>query len=266
VFKRAAPVQAAVKLPEKTSPPEIYKAKFGDVSGFLMDEAVAIWDFLLSFQRQYEVGGNFFEIGVLNGKSAYLGALYLRPDEDCLLVDYNNVDHVADGMIRNGLKPAQVLQVRSDSPIVERQFGDYHGTVRFFHIDGSHTGFSTLSDLRLAAKFLAHRGIICVDDFPSIRYPQLIAAVYKFLFDNDPIYKMVLCGMNKCYIVHAADYALYESAIRDGLYEHMKRAGHHQICLSKTSYAHDMGCFGISHNWGGLDIYGLDDDPSYLPF
>jgi Methyltransferase domain len=247
------------------SPVEIYKAKFGDVRGFFVDEDIAVRDFFLGLQHASAIVGNFLEIGVLDGKSAYLGALHLAPDESCLLVDCNNIGHVAAGIADSGLRPAHIVQGRSDSPSTERQLDAFRGSVRFFHIDGSHTGFATLNDLRMADRFLGDRGIICVDDFPNRRYPQLIAAVYKFLFDNDPIYKMVLCGINKCFIVRAADYTFYESAIRTHLLGHLKIAGH-DMTLSKSSYAHDMGCFSILHKWNGLDHWGLDDDPSYLPF
>ena len=75
------------------------------------------------------------------------------------------------------------------------------------------------------------------------RYPQLVAAVYKFLFDHAQTYKMLLCGMNKCYIVKGDD-AFYEAFIRNDLSGQLKQRGR-IVTISKSSYAHDMGCFAV---------------------
>lgn len=248
----------------KLRPIDIYRSKFASARGFFMEEAIAIWDFLLKTQARYGIEGNFLEIGVLDGKSAGLGGAHLRSDETCVLVDINDISETIRRLDALGVRSIAKVGCRSDNPkLVKSLVEEFEGTVKWFHIDGAHDGYTTLSDLRLADRLLANRGVICVDDFLSPRYPQLTAAVYKFLFDN-PTYQMFLCGMNKGYISRTVDFRLYEDAVRDGLAEHMKAAGH-AVTLTKTSYSYDRGCFAVLERHNDRDIYGRDEDPSDIP-
>ena len=251
--------------PDPSSPFGLYRAKFSATIGFFMPEAMAVWDFFLTLQNNSGIGGNFCEVGVLQGKSAFLGGLYLRQDETCILVDINDLKPVAARLQEHGISTICVEGERSDNPAVLRRLEAYRGTVRWFHVDGDHSGFATTNDIQLADRFLGSRGIICVDDFCNPRYPQLTGAVYKFLFDNSFSYKLLLCGMNKCYIVRSADYAFYETAIRNDMSAHLKRVGHN-LTISKSSFAHDMGCFSVVHRLGDLDYFGRDEDNSDIPF
>jgi hypothetical protein len=243
----------------------IYNARFRDTPGFFMDEAIAMWDFLLLQQAGSGIQGNFLEIGVFGGKSAYLGAVHTRQDEACLLVDIGDITPVAERIRKELNRTTLVVTARSDDPAAARQLAAYLGTVRWFHIDGDHSGFSTANDLRLADRFLAAGGIICVDDFFNPRYPQLSAAVYKFLFDHSFSYRMVLCGMNKCYLVRTVDYGFYEDLIRKYLCGHLSSLSH-SVLLSKSSWVHDMGCFAVLSRSVDVDLLGRDEDPEDIPF
>ena len=131
--------------PNTRSPLQTYKEKYEKVRGFFMEEAIAMWDFLLTAQRENGIAGNFFEIGVLEGKSALLGAVHLRPDEVCILVDYNDVSSVAERTEGLGITTVCCTGLRSDNPGVARKLRDYEGTVRWFHIDGAHDGSQPLA-------------------------------------------------------------------------------------------------------------------------
>jgi hypothetical protein len=133
------------------------------------------------------------------------------------------------------------------------------------HIDGDHAGYSVMNDLRVGERFLCERGVICVDDFFSWRYPQLTAAVYKFLLDTAPLYRMVLCGGEKCYIVRASDYVIYEALIRKYLAGHLRGCGL-QVTIDKSGHTHDGGCFSFGATWNGVDYQGTDADPADIPF
>src|SRR5581483_8963163 len=124
---------------------------------------------------------------------------------------------------------------------------------------------SATGDLRTAAHLIAERGIICVDDFFNFRYPQVTAAVYRFLFEHPLEFRMLFCGATKCYLVRAGAYAMYEAEIREGLASHLEQCGY-KLQLYKTSYSSDMGCFamwiGEHHN----PIYGMDENPDFIPY
>ena len=102
----------------------------------------------LALQKQWGIAGNFLEIGVYEGKSAYLGALHLRPDESCILVDINDLAEVKAGIEKLGIAAVCAQGYRSDNPRSMKSIAAYQGTVRWFHIDGDHSGFATAEDLR----------------------------------------------------------------------------------------------------------------------
>jgi hypothetical protein len=241
-----------------------YASRYDAVEGFMTPETTVIWDFLLTMQRQMNVTGDFLEIGVFKGKSALLGALYLQHGELALLVDKNEMDGVQKEIGRLSVK-SRIFQGKSSELRMSEQFNDRISKVRWFHIDGDHSGYSTYHDLCLAEQFISDLGIICVDDFCNPRYPQLNAAIFKFLVDRLFSLKMVLCGMNKCYIVHSEAYRLYENLIRKYMAQHFRVNGFN-LTISKTGYAHDMGCFSVEHRIKNFDYLGLDDDPSQVVF
>ena len=236
---------------------EQYANTYGALEGFIMPQTTAIWDFLLTQQRNLGIVGDFLEIGVLKGKSALLAALYLQLGELALLVDVNEMDSVRDEIARLSIE-SRAFRGKSSALKMSEQFSDRVGKVRWLHIDGGHSGYSTYNDLCLAEEFISDLGIICADDFFNPRYPQLTGAIFKFLFDRLFSFKMVLCGMNKCYIVHSEAYPLYEDLIRKHMAEHIRATGF-SLTISKTGFAHDMGVFGRPRI-ESFDYIGPDDD------
>jgi Methyltransferase domain len=265
VHVRARNAPAVSVRPTVTTPFETYSSRFGDTPGYFQDGAIATWDFLLTTQRQMKVAGNFLEIGVLSGKSALLAACHMQRGEWCILNDINPIDEVV-AKIRGLDEPGvEAVLTKSLSLPTNPDLGRFHGTARWIHIDGDHDAHSVTNDLRVAELFLADRGVICVDDFFSGRYPQLTAAVYKFLFDTAPLYRMVLCGAGKCYLVRSADYTLYEGLIRKHLAGHLHGRGQ-SFTIHKSTYAHDMGCFSIGPREADMDYCGRDADTGDIPF
>ncbi|HYZ33786.1 MAG TPA: class I SAM-dependent methyltransferase [Crenalkalicoccus sp.] len=246
-----------------TTPLKAYRARFGKVEGFFTEEAQVAWDFLLGNQALMNVRGDVVEIGVWKGKSAGLAALHMRPDETLTLVDIQDLKEVEDRIRALGGPQVRSFTGKSSN---FRASAAYRAIepVRWFHIDGDHSGFSTTIDLNIAADLLGGHGIICVDDFFNPRYPQLAAAVFRFLF-NRPEYRMLLCGANKVFICRSEDYALYESLIRKYLAAHMASCGI-SVTIAKTSYAHDFGCFAIEGRQGRHDVVGRDEDITDIVF
>jgi hypothetical protein len=241
-----------------------YRSEFSGLHGFFEDEAQATWDFLLTQQHAMNIKGGFVEIGVWKGKSALLGALHLNPAEPVILVDIGNIDPVVDKIRSLDGPDPKTFIGRSHQFRFSEQFKSHAGSIRWFHIDGDHSGFSTWNDLRIAADMISFEGIICVDDFFNVRYPQLTAAVYRFLFDN-PQFKMLLVGGNKAYICTADRYALWERLVRQYLVPSLSERGFN-ITLSKSSYAHDDGCFSIVTRHEDRDILGRDEDVDDVVF
>jgi hypothetical protein len=250
-------VQAGAGREPPMQPLERFRVEFSDVEGFPLLEAEVIWDFLLNAQRNMRTRGHMMEIGVYKGRTAYLAALYLAPGEKIVLVDVNPIAHIG-----GRIGEQAVCIVDKSSNLAAADLSPFLGRVRWFHIDGDHSGYSVANDLALAERFLSELGVIVVDDFFNWRYPQIAAEVYRFLFAR-PQYKMLLCGFNKCYLVRAEDYAFYESLIRKFLPAVF--AGQ-KVTISRSTYAHDMGSWSIAKDEGPRPVMGLDSDLSDVPF
>jgi hypothetical protein len=48
---------------------------------------MVLWDFFFGAQVRQGISGDLLEIGVYKGRSAVLGALYMRPEERAFFVD-----------------------------------------------------------------------------------------------------------------------------------------------------------------------------------
>jgi Methyltransferase domain len=244
-------------------PLERFRKQFADVEGFLDPRAEIVWDFLLSSQRTMGIAGPMMEIGVWKGRSALLSAMYLAPDEEIVLVDIHPLEAIGRQIDELGGGRAVCITAKS-SNLASVDLTRFNGGMRWIHIDGDHSGYSVANDLSLADRFLADHGIVVLDDFFNPRYPQIAAEVYRFLFAS-PQYKMLLCGINKCYLVRSENYDVYEGLIRKYLSDAFEGQGE-VITLSRSTYAHDMGCWSIEMRKSQRLIMGRDQDPANIPY
>jgi hypothetical protein len=191
-----------------------YIERYSEIPGFFSQKAMFDWDFFFTQQNNCGISGHFLEIGVYRGKSAVLGALYLKADETCILNDIHSMETAAAAI--ETFRPMNNIYIegRSAELAADQRIAPYKGHFRWIHVDGDHTGHAAFQDLQLAGASLSERGIICIDDFFNFRYPQVTAAVYRFLFDEVFGFTMLYCGANKCYLCRPSAYALYENLIR----------------------------------------------------
>jgi ubiquinone/menaquinone biosynthesis C-methylase UbiE len=253
-----------------------YLSAFQEVPGYFTKEAMIAWDFFLTTQAKIPIGGHFLEIGVLNGKSATLASMYLSDTEKAVLIDINPCQEALDRVASVKSSGVEFFQTASHAAKHERTITDLAGKYRFIHIDGDHSGYNVTNDLIFAADVMKEDGIICMDDFFNPIYPQVTAAIYKFLFDNPLTMKMVLCGGNKCFLVKASSYRLYENLIRSYYMDHGAMNGLN-ISLHKSTYSHDMGCFsmwsehdrkafGLTFSQDDRRVIGIDADNNDIVF
>ncbi len=247
------------------SPLARYRKKFADTPGFLLEGAVATWDFLLTCQRNMNLSGNIVEIGVFRGKSALLAACHMQPGERLILNDVSAIDEPV-AKIRSLHGPEPIVAISKSSALLSNpDLTSFFGTARWVHVDGDHTGFNATNDLEVAERFLGDMGVICVDDFFNLRYPQVTAATYAFLQKRFPLFRMLLCGAGKAYIVRSADFTLYEALIRKFLAGHFKGCGF-EATIHKSTDTADMGCFSIGSRQQDRDYLGLDQDHDLIPY
>lgn len=174
-----------------------------------------VWDFFFRTQTCLGIKGDFFEIGVHKGRSAVLGALYLRPEEWCVLLDTNPIPEAAKMIETFRAEKNKYLCCLSNTARDLSAVREHFGSCRWVHIDAEHTELGVMGDLAVAADLVSEEGIICLDDFFSYRYPQVTEAVYKFLFDRQPEFRLVLASSHKCYISRSTAVRQYEEVIHN---------------------------------------------------
>lgn len=223
----------------------VYFGRYFKVPGWFRWEAAVLWDCLLDFQRQKEMGGGLLEIGVAEGRTAALLALHANEGEDCVFVDCRPVER-AEAMIRR-IRPhgCSFLRARSDELSPGELQARFPRRFRWLHIDGEHSGKAVRHDLGLATALLAEEGVVVVDDFFSSKYPQVTEAVFRFVFEHADELSPFLCGFNKTYLCRPAHVGAYLRFIQDQLPQDMMARGCRDFTLYKTTAPDDMNCFGI---------------------
>jgi hypothetical protein len=195
------------------------------VNGWFSRESAQLFGLLNAVQRDAEVRGDLFEIGVHHGRSTILLCHMARSDERVRVCDLfsaqdQNVSGSGSGdravFERNiaTLAPdaaiVEVFQMRSAQLDAERIGAPY----RFFHIDGGHLAEEALADLRLASEVVDERGVVVVDDPFRSDWPGVTEAVLQFLCERRD-FSAVAVGFNKIVICRRAGRSIYDAALAD---------------------------------------------------
>jgi predicted O-methyltransferase YrrM len=238
---------------------------FRSIDGFMAESNAAIWDCLLSFQRERCIQGDLLEIGVFKGRSASILCQHRRPEEELLLVDYSSFIEVAQqnlaALFTTGVR---FLKSKSSDLWRHADLMSKRRRFRWIHIDGEHTGQAVINNLQLATDLLCDEGLICVDDFFSPAYPQISAAVFHWLFTRPFELEFILCGENKVYLARPTFAHLYFAMIRTELANGLKSRGVDNLTIFKTSPCGDFNGWGIQHRRDDRDYYGLDTNPDLI--
>lgn len=218
-----------------------------------------IWGFLLGLQDQHEIKGDIFEIGVYKGRSAALLGAAVSEGACLHLVDPFKSDGFEAMM--NSVSPGlQYVYHKSGSEddSVRAEIERLAGAIRFFHIDGRHNAAFVLRELKLASRTLVQRGLICVDDFFSDRYPEVTLGAFDFLRSREDEFALVLCAFNKCYISRRTDLAFYLNQIEGSLMPAMRETGFPDFTLFRSNDPDGFNCFSIGKRYKDSDLWGPD--------
>ncbi|MGF1553933.1 MAG: class I SAM-dependent methyltransferase [Paracoccaceae bacterium] len=183
---------------------------FGQVLGWGINPVTARY-FLLcdDFQKRHGHAGNLFEIGVHHGRAGILLALLARADETTVLADLferqaENVDRSGQGSrahleanLTAWAPGARAAIVQANS--LELDFATVPALaagVRLAHVDGGHHVDAVVNDLRKTEAVLAPHGIVVVDDFMSVRWPEVTEGSYAYLAESRGLAPVAM-GRNK---------------------------------------------------------------------
>ena len=222
-----------------------------NIPGYMSEESAAVWYVLLQAQHETwswqgrSTSGDYLEIGVWHGKSASVLASFSNI--------YGNALTVIDPQILpetrqrlNAISPrvSYINSVSEELPKIEFYKKNLH-RIAFAHIDGSHRFSAVISDLRICESMLANFGIITVDDFHTDLFPQIPAAVYKYVYSGVSDLCVFLVGLNKAYLCRNIAKKYFMQFSGTELLPALEKIGQ-KLTLAKTDRNDSFDAFGIA--------------------
>lgn len=207
---------------------EVYRRfKIFTVSGYLQLLDARIISSILSSQIDKNIFGNLCEIGVHHGRLFFMLALSRRANERSLAIDLFEDDHINSSYLHRGrdralaanarrlgipLSEVEIYKTSSLEIIADDILTRIGGPIRFFSVDGGH-GFENIRhDLALAETALSDEGVIAVDDFFNVEWPEVTFAAYNLIRASDKIIPFLLTP-GKIYLTRPSVAPIYRSAI-----------------------------------------------------
>ncbi len=146
------------------------EGKWADIEGWCNPASFLIWRYLLRKQREFSCFGHVMEVGAWMGKTASILAAHAdaTQEEKIILIDIQiKAPEIEAALKLAGLKSLESVHLHEvDSRMISTDdLGIKPRSVRWFHIDGEHSGPSVISDLDLAHQLTKESGIVVVDDF-----------------------------------------------------------------------------------------------------
>lgn len=239
---------------------ERYRQRFAVVKGWFPESSAAVWDCLLTFQRESGIRGDLMEVGVWKGKSAGMLALHCGAEERCLLVDPRPMGAARDVIARE-VPGVACKYVEEPSEALWRKpfFYRLARSFRWVHLDGEHSLEGVIEDLRIADHLLSARGLVSLDDFFSPAYPQVTEAVYRYLSATPGRFSLMLCGFKKGYLCRPRAAGEYLEFCRHGLNAEMARRGFSKLTIWNTEPTGGHA-IGITERFENFEYRGPDSD------
>jgi len=167
-------------------------------------ESAFTWSVLLNAQVCNDVRGGMLEIGVEFGTSAFLMLDALRTGEHATLIDLVETHEWLEGI--NGPYKNQVAYTYIVGNTMKIDPTEIPASCRWIHIDGGHLYKHVTNDLELAVDALSDDGVMVLDDFFEIRWPDVTLAVMDFLKTSKKIIPFLLVN-RKLYCARTVDSA-----------------------------------------------------------
>jgi hypothetical protein len=180
------------------------------IEGWFFPIDAFLFGFIDQVQKEQNVSGDIFEIGVHHGKSSTLLAKMLQGQEKLRICDVfeqqqENDSHSGSGredLFRRNIGPycsTARLEVFVQSSHTIRAEHTTHNC-RLFHIDGGHGVNDVINDLDVALNAINDCGVVIVDDVFNATWPEVSEGLYDFLGRNRDCLVPFLIGGNKAYL------------------------------------------------------------------
>jgi hypothetical protein len=178
-------------------------------------ESAFTWSTLLSCQSASGLRGDMLEIGVEFGTSGFLMLESLAPDEQATFIDIAATQEWRAGMAGPYSDKTNVQFMTGNS--LHMNVADMPSQCRWIHIDGGHLYQHVANDLALTADSLAEGGVIVLDDFFEIRWPDVTAAILQFLKEDSRLTPFLLVNRKLYCTGHPEQALAYQAMFADFL-------------------------------------------------
>jgi Methyltransferase domain len=206
------------------------RSRMFSVAGYLNSLDARIIACLLSSQKDNIIRGNLCEIGVHHGRLFFILALARQADECALAVDLFEDDKInfPSGWHRGRdrallvnanrlgipIRASEMLKTSSLAINTADLIRCAGGPIRFFSVDGGHDYQHVVNDLQLAESTLSDGGIIAVDDFFNLNWPEVTFGTYDFVRRSDKVVPFSV-SPEKLYLTTASMVSKYQAALRE---------------------------------------------------
>jgi hypothetical protein len=236
--------------------------KVDAIPGWFPFQSYCVWRALLD--RQAGERGDLFEIGVWKGRSASVLASYRKPGEKLYLCDLR-LDEPAVQQAIGSVGAATSDLVALSGPSAELagklDLKAMFRSVRWFHIDGEHTGTSVYRELEIAHAVLNPGGIVVIDDFFSSRYPANTTEAVRYIEKNPFHFRLLAVAFNKGYLCRPEALGGWMDFMAEDMTLAMRRHGL-SATIFKTTGPWDNDAVGIvDYVEEAGPVAGPDDKP-----
>ena len=184
------------------------------IGGWLQRIDAEIIGAILDHQHCHRIRGGCVEIGVHHGKSFIPLCMALAEGELALCIDIfddqrrnldgsgrGDLDELRSNLSTFGVDDSCVRIFKGSSEDVSSSYVlEAVGPVRFFSVDGGHWKSIVKSDLRLAAETLATGGVIALDDYCRVEWPDVTSGYALWREETNTDVVPFAAGSNKLFL------------------------------------------------------------------
>lgn len=224
------------------------------VDGWGVDEfLISFFRVCDAFQKQRNISGPLFEIGVHQGRTLILLAMLSKQNEKVVGLDLfeagqeQNIDFSGSGSMANVNSNIQEFTPEVEVELISGNsfdfrahpiFEDLRGA-RICHIDGGHFFEVVLNDLDLCQNIIGVGGVICIDDYFHSGFPEVQEAVHRYFWSSSVIKAVPFAaGNNKLFLIGSSYYRAMLDYIKEefkdtGRGKPIKILGYEAVCIDE---------------------------------
>lgn len=229
------------------------EGEFKNVDGWCSPWLWKAIDLIAGYQNWIGLKNPVAEIGVFHGKFLIPLILTKRSQSKNYAIDVFdmqqfNLDGAGEGNLeclkenfRNaGISETSVEIVKADSTALTREMiSDIRastGGFSIFSVDGCHTTVHTMNDIQIAMELTHEAGVIFVDDFESLHWPDVAEAVARLYILGTPKFVPLCVLFNKLVLAHISHHHHYLDTLAKNLsnelnFKRVKRYGYETVTI-----------------------------------